>query len=188
MADHAFSTSLSRRTILSVAAASLAPAAEFGRLQAASGSPDTDARLLHRLSRTTRLRAAWLAAREEAGELLMKTYRHPDFSRPRGLSRAGCAEFDALAARTGYRAAADRAVRLHGLYAAAGGRAFALPAGTVPGLAAKLRLAAAWTRENAERVGVDDEPDWFAPALADLERWSRLAIGDIAGRPRMTDG
>lgn len=115
------------------------------------------------------MRVAWHAAREEADRLFMATYRHPDFSRPRGITRAGRVEFDALAARTGFRAAADRAGRLHDLYIKAGTRAFALPARRLSGLAAKLSQAAEIARDGGEG-GAGYELGWFDLAIADLER------------------
>jgi hypothetical protein len=130
---------------------------------------DPDATLLHRLSRAARLRTAWLAAREEAEQVFMETYRHPDFSRPRGMTRAGRVEFDALAARTGYRAAADRAGRLRDLYVKAGSRAFTLRAKTMAGLAAKLRLAEAIARDGGEGDATGSELEWLDLAVADLE-------------------
>ncbi len=171
MAEHALSTSLSRRTMLTGAAATLAPAVAIAPPAVASADPEPDATLLRRLDRAARLRGAWHAARDEAGRLFMATYRHPEFSRPRGMTRAGCAEFDRLAARTGYRAAADRAGRLYDLYVRAATRAFALPAKGGAGLAAKLRLAAAIARDGGEGGATDEELDWFDLAVTDLERW-----------------
>jgi len=100
----------------------------------------------------------------------MATYMHPEFSRPRGMTCAGRAEFDALAARTGYRTVADRAGRLYDLYVRAATRAFALPAEQGAGLAAKLRLAAAVARDGGEGGATDEELDWFDLAITDLER------------------
>ncbi len=173
MAEHALSTSLSRRTMLTGAAATLAPAVALA--PGAMALADPDATLLRRLNRTAHLRAAWLVAREEAEHLFMATYRHPDFSRPRGMTRAGRAEFEALAARTGYRAAADRAGRLHDLYVRAGSRAFGLPAKTAADLAAKLRLAAAIARDGGEADAVGYELGWLDLAVSDLERRIRKA-------------
>jgi hypothetical protein len=169
MAEHALSTSLSRRTMLTHVAAALAPAVALAPQAMALADPD--ATLLRRLNRTAQLRAAWHAAREEAERLFMATYRHPDFSRPRGITSAGRAEFEALAARTGYRAAADRAGRLHDLYVSAGTRAFGLPASTLSGAASKLRLAAVIAGDVAEQGVTDLEPDWLNLALGDLGPW-----------------
>jgi hypothetical protein len=136
----------------------------------ADAAPDSDAALLRRLGRAARLRAAWHAAREAAGRLFMATYNHPDFSRPRGMTRAGRAEFDRLAARTGFRAAADRAGRIYDLCVRAATRAFALPTKDWAGLAAKLRRAAAIARDAGQGGATDEEQDWFDLAVADLER------------------
>ena len=182
MADPTLSTGFSRRAMLAggAAAAALPVAAAPANAMAPAAMPpaagDPDAELFRRLAAADRGWDAFLAARALAERLFKATYYHPAFARPPAAGAAGRAAFDALAERTGYRAAADRCLRQQARYLAAARHAFDLPARGLPGIAAKLRFGVAVARDGADGSYETDMFEWFDRALDDFERLTRLPV------------
>lgn len=172
MATLTHNTGVSRRSILTGTAASALPAIMplpgAGAEQVPGTDPDDG--LLRRLAEVERCWAAFVEAREETDRLFRVTYNHPEFRRPWRMSKAGRLGFDAVARRTGYRAAADRSTRLHDLYLEKARMAFAMPAHGLPGVAAKIRFGVAVARDGFIGAFADNEFEWLDLAIDDFER------------------
>ena len=174
MATPTLSTRVSRRSMLAGGTAAFAMPAVA--LAPAAVAAEADAELFRRLAAAGHCWAEFLESREVSERLFEDTYHHPEFSHPLGISKTGKAEFDALAERTGYRAAADRCTRLHDRYLETARGAFDLPARGLPGIAAKMRFGVAVARDGMTCSFADNEFEWFDLALDDFERLSGLTV------------
>ena len=182
MAKPTLITKLSRRAMLarSLLAAALSAAAlpAAARIvpprHTGSAFEGPDGPLLQRVALAEMCWVAYDRAEAEHDRLYEAQRRHPDCPRaPFDTPEAGAA-WDGLAERHGILALEARCLHLSALCDTATQAAFDLPAHTLAGTHAKLRLALAALK--AEHRGNIDAPDcsYLDGALADLER---LAVG-----------
>lgn len=182
MAKPTLITKLSRRAMLARGAlaaalsAAVFPAATRAAPPRVTGRAldGPDGPLLQRVALAELCWAAYDRAEAEHDRLYEAQRRHPDCPRaPFDTPEAGAA-WDGLAERHGILALEARCLHLSTLCDTATQAAFALPAHTLAGTHAKLRLAV--TVLKAEHRGNIDPPDcgYLDGTLADLER---LAVG-----------
>ena len=195
MAKPTLITKLSRRAMLArgalaaaLSAAVLpsatraAPPRVTGRTFDGPALDGPDGPLLQRVALAEMCWAAYDRAEAEHDRLYEAQRRHPDCPRaPFDTPEAGAA-WDGLAERHGILALEARCLHLSTLCDTATQAAFNLPAHTLAGTHAKLRLAVAALK--AEYRGSVDPPDcsYLDSTLADLDRVAGGRTGDL---PRM---
>jgi hypothetical protein len=159
---------MSRRSLVAGGASLVAaPALAMSALPAMAGGPD--AALLRRVGLADRYWQAYLRSEADFECLFEAMERHPGFPGRWPEGPAERAAYEAVAARFGIKEAEDRGGRLYDAHEAAAAAAFALPARTLAGAVAKMRLAV--SAANEREFGWDHEPcEGLDRALADLER------------------
>ena len=178
MAKPTLITKLSRRAMLArsllaaVLSAAAFPAAARAAAQPFAGPAFTgpDGPLLQQVALAELFWSAYDRAEAEHDRLYQALRRHPDCPPSAFDSPETGAAWDGLAARLGIPAQEARCLQLSTLCDATTRAAFDLPAETLQGTRAKLRLAL--TTLKAEHRGHLDPPDfgYLDGALADLER------------------
>lgn len=173
MAKPTLITKLSRRAMLArstLAAALAAASPAISRSAAASVFAGPDGALLGRIAVAELFWAAYDRAEAEYDRLYEVLRRHPDCPKSPFDTPEAAAAWDGLAEGLGIPAQEGRCHRLSALCDAATQAAFALPAQTLPGTRAKLRLAVAALK--AEHRGSLDPVDYsyLDSTLADLDR------------------
>ena len=173
MADFALVAKLSRRAVLARSALGAA-LATFGLPRSARahegafGGPD--AALRQQVALAELFWAAYARAEAEYDRRYETQRRHPDCPEAAFDSPASGADWDRLAERLGIPTLEARCLRLFALCDATTRAAFDLPALSLEGTHAKLRLALTMLR--LEHRGDLDPPDcsYLDATLADLER------------------
>ena len=170
MATPTHITKLSRRAMLAgsgaVAALSVPPII--------TSCPNNDDELLYWIAAAERRCADFVAARELCERLYLETRRHPDCPIMTKPSVENRAKFNEIAERTGYRDAANRCGDLHDLYGETMQTAFGIPAHTLPGLRAKMKLVADVARMGDDGAYTKTQFEWLNTAMADFERLSEI--------------
>ena len=190
MADPTPSTGVSRRSMLAGGVAAMAaPVPAFAALPATAPPAVTlsavtppppagrrvDAVLLRRIAAAHDCLAAYRRADALCLGLSRSLSAHPDLPQARPYHPADDERWDALMARTGIIAADIGCERLHERYEAALAVAFAVPARTLAGVHAKLRLAVTAVKQEQSSLLDVVNCAYLDSTLGDL---GRLAAGD----------
>lgn len=166
MANVIFPKKLSRRTMLAGGVAIVAPLVP----PILAGRSNDDDKLLNLVAAAEQCWVDFVAVWELREHLLREIWRDPDCPRMTKLSLADRAKFNEISERTGYRDAADCCGDLHDFYGEAMQMAFCIPAQTLPGLQAKMKLATDVARIGDSGAYTKTEFEWLDIAMADFER------------------
>lgn len=170
MATHTLNTKLSRRTVLTGGAATAALPVPL-----IMASFPNDDELLIWVAAAKRCWADFVVAWELRERLFRETRRHPDCPRTTKLSVAERVIYNEIAEHTGYSDAANRCGDLHDHYGETMQTAFGIPAHTLLGFQAKMKLAVDIARIGDDGAYTKTEFEWLDIAMADLERLSGMA-------------
>lgn len=173
MADCAFTTKFSRRTILAgttAAAAFPITVIAIPKTAESTAAPDPDAVLLRRLALVERLGDKYIMARAVRDRLRAVVRDHPEYRGLRLITKAAHEKYDEICRRTGYYDAMLHCGDLFHRYANATRAAIAAPARTPRGILKKLELARKAAKKGDRRVYMYEDDNWLEMAMADLGR------------------
>lgn len=180
MAAHTLTRKLSRHNMLS----GMSAIGLFATTRSSHAVPPAppavagpDAELLQRIAVADQRRDEFNAARLEGLRVRATMARHPDYPpdlMARPIDDSLCAEWAAVAERTGYRAAMDRRNRACGVYNAAAQAVLDTPPRSLHGLYTKLGFAVRAAREGDYGGHDHGDRDWLDIALADAARMAGL--------------